>query len=286
MELTGTDAACARCGQTVRAEFRYCPWCGAKRLNTMPAGQSPVGFAIQFPVSNHPALSAVLTAAQKRGALEEIVSSGELVYRVSFGETELLGLAQLAALADRLPAKAVLRAGREMVWEDAFGFLPCYLQRQMHENPENHCFGEETRGTFNLWGCIRVGLPFSVEGEWCRWGQFEGETTRFRFDTQRFRQEIEHRLGSVKLCPALTTDFARSVLDVFPEAVDPHRERDWTFVQARSGEEGMSVVVRTGFGGRERITVLGVGPRGRGASREILAKVSAARGRKRPSLLA
>jgi hypothetical protein len=224
----------------------------------------------------------VLTAARKRGILEEVVSSGELIYRVSFGETELLGLAELAALADRVPSKTILHAGRELAWDRAFGFLPCYLQRQMHENPENHCFGEEKRGTFNLWGCVKLDLPFSVEGEWCRWGRFEGETTRFTFDTERLTKEIEQRLGSVKLCPALTTSFTRSVLGALPESVDPHRDGDWMFVQARGDQPGMSVVVRTGFGGKERIRVLGVGPRGRGASRDILAKVSGARGRRRP----
>ncbi len=285
MRSTSTRLTCAHCGEPVRPEFRFCPWCGRKfgRIGTPapPDAAHTVSedVVIQFALSDHPSLQPLLAAARKRAGYSERVQVQETVCRVPFAETELLALAEFGALADRLPEKRVYYRADEVPWNNVFGYLRCYLQRQMHENPESHCFGEEPEGTFNLWGCARVGLPFNIEGEWCRWGSFEEGTTRYRFDRARLQSELRRRLAKVRFCPALTRGFAESVLDVFPETVDPHRDKDWSFVQAAPGEPGMPVVVRTGFSGKERINVLGVGPRSRGAAREILGKAR----RRRPA---
>jgi hypothetical protein len=283
---TKVSLTCERCGKPVEAEFRYCPWCGRafQQASAAPSAPSPSrapdAVLVQFAPTDHPSAVPLRAAARKRPGFREAGVGGVTVYQAPFGGHELVELAELGALVERVPRKQVFLAGTEVPWTQVFGFLPCYLQRQMNENPESHCSGEESRGTFNLWGCVRADLPFSVEGQWCRWGSFDRGTTLFRFDVGRLREELERRTAEVRFCPALAPGLARSVLEVFPEAIDPHHDKDWTFVQARPGEPGMSVVVRTGFSGKERITVLGVGPRGRGAARDILAKVR----RKYPSV--
>jgi hypothetical protein len=276
MDELAVDLACASCGQSVEKEHKFCPWCGQRLVQapTKPRAQQPQRLVIQFPAGPHPSLTQALKVARSHASFREVETPDGTVYRVSFAETALVATAELAALADRLLQKKVYVRGREARWEEIFRFLPCYLLRQMHEKPENHCFGEEKEGTFNLWGCLQAELPFSAEGAWCTWGKFDQGTTRFRFNRGRLRNEVDGRLIKVRYCPALTPDFVNSVLRAFPKTVDPRADRDWTFIQARAGQEGMTVVVSTGFGGKERITVLGVAPRGRGAARAILSKAS------------
>ncbi len=284
MRATTVSLRCQSCGKPVRADYRYCPWCGAGLPITPPAPRAPShvptldAVLVQFAPSDHPSAAPLLALARKRPGFREARRGDSTVYQVPFEEHELLALVELATAVDRLEGKQVFLAGKEASWSHVFGFLPCYLQRQMHENPESHCFGEEGRGTFNLWGCVRLNLPFGVEGEWCRWGSFERGTTLYRFDLERLREEVGRRMAGVRFCPALAPGFATSVLEAFPHTIDPQRDKDWAFVQAGRDDTGVPVVVRTGFSGRERIAVLGVGPRGRGAARDILAKVR----RKRP----
>ncbi len=161
-------------------------------------------------------------------------------------------------------------------WGDVlWAWFYCFEQREQAPNPASYC--HESRWDArerHPFGCQRAGqLRLTPEADWLRFGALESDGA-WAFDKSRIRHYVLHQLHLYRFCPAVNRPWIDAFLDVFPDRVNPRRERDWAYqTNVMRTSLVVSLEMEAAANGEEWPTpdrIIGVGPRNAEAAASIL----------------
>jgi len=189
----------------------------------------------------------------------------------------LTSLIEAIALADNLKGlrnRKVHLNGQELPWDEVFGFLWCFRQRDHSYRPPAYCFGVED-GELDLCGCKQAGIRWSPMADWLSFGQFTKESL-FVFDKQRIAHSVRENLRQVRLCPYLKMDLVQAVLRLLPQEARVSERAGWKYREDyQESPTSMKVVVKEKEDGdvfTREFYADGVEPIGFDLARDIIAR--------------
>ncbi len=294
--------ACSACGGPLLAEFRFCPFCGREVRASVAAspavgGATPPeresdhagsgftvvvenatpgqGITIEFPPTTAQSFEFALAEAQKLPGFHQVGGDKKALYRVTIDPRETESTLSLVEQMKGWRRRSVYVDGEKVPWDAVFGFLSCHERRRGSYRPDHYCFGYENEWEFNLWGCLKAGMPFTDHAHWFTWGRWLTKKGDWEFDKDRIRHELEKTLYRVRFCPAMQDSLAIAVLDALPDTVNPNRNHNWKFVQSwDKNAQGLRIVIRD-HGFKQTVVMKGAAPNGRGAIEEIMMRLRA-----------
>ena len=248
----GTDivASCPYCRKPIPAASRFCPECGAQ-IETIeqPAGTKlefdypSSGIAIEFPESSSASFSAAIAAAQKAPDFQECERGRKKWFLAAWPNGEIANTMNLIESLKGLRNRKVYVDGEPGTWDEVFGFLSCFRQRQQAYRPVEYCFGMD-ENQLNVWGCKLARMDWTSWAHWLSHGRFRKKDV-FAFDKERIRHELETNLYRVRFCPCLRTKLVTAVLQLLPDEVRVGDRTGWKYNEnCDEGPNSIKVVQR------------------------------------------
>jgi hypothetical protein len=142
---------------------------------------------------------------------------------------------RLAAALSGIRNKRCYREGKEINWDELFGFVWCAEERSKAYRPTEYCFGKADN-QLNPWGCKQARLDWTEWARWFSYGHFEKQgflrgTRVWIFDKPRIRHEILTNLQKFRFCPYLRGPLIDSVLRRLPDQVEVTDGGAWKYSQ-------------------------------------------------------
>ena len=161
-------------------------------------------------------------------------------------------------------------------WGNVLGaWFSCFEQREQAPDPAGYCYlSPWDARELHPFGCQRAGqLRLTPDADWLRFGSLESDGA-WVFDKARMRHSVLHQLHGYRFCPGWNRRWIDAFVDVFPDQVNPRRERDWVYqTNARRTSLVVSLEMEAATEGEEWPTpdrIIGVGPRDAETSAGIL----------------
>jgi hypothetical protein len=194
----------------------------------------------------------------------------KLLNRVMFEESEKENIAELAKLMKGWRNRTIYINGEKVPWNSVFDFLNCYDRRSASYRPDYYCFDYEEDWALNIWGCLHSQMTFNEHSDWFSWGVFDKKGS-FHFDKDRIRHTLEKNLFPYRLCPSMDTERLSHILEIFPDSINPKKDKNWKYILDWNGDmEGGMKVITTQYGENVEVTARGVAPKDRKAAVSIL----------------
>ena len=285
--LSRSPLVCPSCSYPNEPNSKFCQDCGSPlqqqgdssatdasdTSGAEPIFDSPAparsGITIEFPYSTAASFDAAVTRASRFATFRQVGEGKNAIYQVTFQPHQLDDATELVEHLKGWRRRSVYVDGEKTLWDNIFSFASCYERKKACYKPQFYCYGYENDWQFNLWGCIHTGMPFIERAEWFSWGRWIGRGGDWEFDKGRMRHELERALFKYRYCPALDLARVEDVVRVLPDRVNPTKDRNWQFVEVwEPGAEGLVVTVDR-FGFKQKVTMKGVSPKGKGAALQI-----------------
>jgi uncharacterized tellurite resistance protein B-like protein len=280
------EIACPACTKPASAQARFCPSCG-KPLISQDAGSISVGFeipkagyAIEFCESTAAGFTTALDHAKATGTMQTASKNKKTWYLASFLAKQFSNMVPLATALSGMRNRKVYHDGRELAWDEVFGFIWCASQRSTAYRPVEYCFGK-AENRINPWGCKQARMEWTDWAQWLSYGRwhksgFLRSNYVFVFDKERIRHELATNLYRYRFCPYMRTQFTEAVLKQLPDQVEVTPTSDWKYSRAYETLPGaIKVIEREGSGDyvyTSEYYADGVRPKGYGILAEILKK--------------
>ena len=280
---------CPACSAEVSGDAKFCPKCG-KTVSTKDVDPAPLafkipntGYAIEFCDSSAAGFPAALDNAKTASSFTNIVRNKKTWYLASWSEESFEKASQLAQLLSGIKNRKSYHVGKEVPWDELFGFAWCASERSSAYRPVEYCFGKDENHV-NPWGCKQVRMEWTDWSKWFSYGQFRRagilkSTNVWVFDKERIRHEVMTNLHRYRYCPHLRQGLIEEILRVLPDEVEITANSPWKY--SRSYEEvpgGVKIVEvekNNGFEYKTEYYADGVRPKGLGSLEAILKKAFA-----------
>lgn len=232
------SAVCPSCGSEVPGGSKFCPECGTsfseavEVVGTILEFDYPPNYiSIEFAESTAASFPEALEAANKAPDFQSCDRNKKKWYLASWPKDRLPDSLALAGALSGIKNRKVLVDGKVEPWNDVFGFLWCFRERERAYRPVEYCFGIDDK-CLNLWGCKRVGMNWTgYNNDWLSYGKYTNQTV-FGFDKKRIRHELESKLYDVRFCPALRLPLVDAIFELFPERVTISERSGWTYAES------------------------------------------------------
>jgi hypothetical protein len=280
---------CKECQYPNEPNSKFCQECGsalfekisAKAFNSASIVQiielsppSPSGITIEFPYTSAQSFDFAVKEASKFETFEKFGEGKKAIYRINILENEVYRTKELLDHLKGWRKRAVYVNGEKVTWDSVFSFIWSYERKLSSYKPEYYCFGYENEWDFNLWGCMRAGMPFTKHAPWFTYGKWLNNKGDWQFDKERIKHELAKNLHEVRFCPALDAERVKEIIDALPEVVNPTKNENWKFIESYSAETNALVVKTNKYGFEQTIYYKGVCPEGRGFIEELKNKLS------------
>jgi hypothetical protein len=231
------EITCASCGQTAPAEAKFCPHCGAPFTQSSPVPVEmaipKTGWAIEFCESTSSNFSQALTLAQSAPTFSTCVKAKKNWYLAGWPEDQFESCTNLALILGPIRNRKLYQDGKELIWDEVFGFSWCANQRAQSYQPAEYCFGRGDN-RINLWGCKQARLDWAEWGEWYTFGKFKKSATfggqvTWVFDKDRIRHDIMTNIQRFRYCPHLRMNLIDAVINALPEEVLITKTSPWKY---------------------------------------------------------
>jgi hypothetical protein len=291
-DQTKLSVVCPSCKAEMSGDSKFCPKCGkaisqVEAESTTVAFQIPsTGYAIEFSESTAASFSAALEYARSAPSFTSCTRNKKIWYLASWPEDGFEKVAKLAQLLSGIRNRKSYHAGKEVSWDELFGFTWCAGERNTAYRPIEYCFGKgENR--VNPWGCKQAQMDWAEWSRWFSYGQFRRVGLLkgayiWVFDKERIRHEVMTNLHRFRYCPYLRNGLIEAVLHALPDEVDISPKSAWKYSQSYEEVPGCIKIVeieRTGgIEYKNEYYADGVRPRGLGPLEDVLRKAFAEAG--------
>lgn len=280
------EITCPYCSKPTSAQARFCPSCGRPLISqeaasvTVEFDISKAGYAIEFCESTAAGFTTAVDLARATGTMQTATKNKKTWYLASFPTKQFSDILPLAAALSSMRNRKVYHDGKELVWDEVFGFIWCASQRATAYRPVEYCFGK-AENRINPWGCKQARMEWTDWAQWLSYGRWQKSgflrsNYVFVFDKERIRHELATNLYRYRFCPYMRTQFAEAVLKYLPDQVEVTPTGDWKYSRAYEALPGtIKVIEREGTGDfvyTSEYYADGVRPKGYTVLTEILKK--------------
>ena len=285
--LKDQGKACSSCGTSSDINARFCPKCGMSlneaMVNEMVQNELKIpsaGLAIEFAESTAASFPKALEIAKASSGFQNSQRNKKNWYLAVYPSGALTEAIPLSAALSGIRNRRLYLDGKEMPWDEVFGFVWCAERRATAYRPIEYCFGKD-ENRINPWGCKQANMEWTEWSRWFCYGQWEkagifGGKVLWRFDKERIRHELATNLFRYRFCPHLRTDISGSILKHLPETITPESDRDWGYRRGYEQVPGSIKVIEkevsSSFSYKNEYWSDGVYPKGSNGLKDILTK--------------
>ena len=277
---------CPACAAIASPQSRFCPSCGKPFETAEPTPvqlgfEIPIeGYAIEFCESTASNFAMALELAKTTASMQTIGKNKKTWYLAAFSTNNFDGVVALASALSGLRNRRIYFNGKDMIWDEVFGFTWCASRRATAYRPVEYCFGKD-ENRVNPWGCKQSRFEWTEWAAWFSYGHWEKASILrrravFVFDKQRIQHELATALYRFRFCPHMRPQLVEAVLRHFPDRVEPTPNGDWKYNHAYEEVPGaIKVIEREGsdeFAYNTEYFSDGVRPRGHKVLADILKK--------------
>jgi hypothetical protein len=231
--------SCPACSAAVPTQSRFCPSCGTP----LTATESPtvqvdfeiptMGYAIEFCESTAAGFPAAVDKAKATGTMQTALKNKKTWYLATFPSDRFSVMLPIASALSGIRNRRVYHDGKEINWDEVFGFAWCAQQRSTAYRPIEYCFGKD-ENRLNLWGCKQSRMDWTDWSQWFSYGQWQKSgflknTVVFIFDKQRIQHELATALYRFRFCPHMRQPMIEAVLKNLPERVEVSSNGPWKY---------------------------------------------------------
>ena len=270
-----SEIACPSCKVTVLANAKFCPSCGVELGEAIQASATQVEF--KYPakgISIEFAESSSASFGEAAPDFQKCKRERKIWYLASWNRDQVSDAAVLAKQLKGIRNRKAFIDGEPKGWDEAFGFLWCYSQRQEAYRPETFCFGLDEK-RLNVWGCKQARMEWTDWADWFSYGHFRKKDV-FVFDKARIWHEIHTNLHKVSLCPCLRPKLVEQVLALLPAEVSIGSRSGWKYKESYEQTPTSIKVVEKekddGYTYTNEFYSDGVRPVGHAVAKQILTK--------------
>lgn len=276
------EITCASCGQTAPAEAKFCPHCGTPFSQAAPVPVEmtipQTGWAIEFCESTSSNFTQALALAQASPTFAACVKAKKNWYLAGWPEDQFESCTNLALMLGPIRNRKLYQDGKELIWDDVFGFSWCANQRANAYQPSEYCFGRGDN-RLNLWGCKQARLDWAEWGDWYSFGSFKKSgilvgQVAWVFDKDRIRHDIMTNIQRFRYCPHLRMNLIDAVIEALPTEIVVTKNSPWKYKTIYEETPGSIKVVEhersDGVDYKTEYFANGVLPRGLDAANRIL----------------
>ena len=232
-----SEIPCPSCQDLVLANAKFCPSCGVKLGEAIQASAVQVefkypakGISIEFAESSSASFGDALKTAKGAPDFQKCQRDRKTWYLASWDQSQVADATVLAGNLKGIRNRKVYVDGEPKGWDEVFGFLWCYRQRQEAYRPETYCFGMDEK-RLNLFGCKQARMEWSDWSDWFSYGHFRKKDV-FVFDKARIQHEVHTNLHKVKFCPCLRPKLIEQVLALLPAEVSISSRSGWKYKES------------------------------------------------------
>jgi hypothetical protein len=259
---------CFKCKQEIPINSKFCPSCGLDLINhsdgikeTKLDFQIPTwGITIEFCESTSATFSDAIKTAKLNPTFQECVRSKKNWYCVTYQNDKMLDLLKLVDNLKGMRNRKVYIKGESIQWDEVFGFLWCFQQRQQAYKPEEYCFGLDEK-RLNIWGCKQAQMDWTDWSEWLTYGKFT-DKNNFNFDKKRIFHELKTNLYQIRYCPHFMGKYIEAIMSTFPNDAKVTEGGPWAYKENYQQTPGAMKIVRKSDFFTQEIYVDGVKPVG------------------------
>jgi hypothetical protein len=277
---------CPNCSVSVPSQSRFCPTCGASLsatdvTSTQVDFEIPkVGYAIEFCESTAAGFPTAVEIAKSTGKMQIASKNKKTWYQVTFPDDQFCAMIPLATSLSGMRNRRVHHDGKELNWDEVFGFAWCAKQRATAYRPIEYCFGKDDN-RLNPWGCKQSRMDWTDWSPWFSYGHWQKSgflknTYVFIFDKQRIQHELATALYRYRFCPHMRPKIIEAVIKYLPEKVEVTNNGPWKYSRCYEEVPGSIRIVEKQGSGSYTFTNEyysdGVRPVGLSAFTEILKK--------------
>jgi hypothetical protein len=277
---------CPTCSNAVPAQSRFCPSCGAALASTeSPSMQVDFeipqqGYAIEFCESTAVGFPAAVDIARSTGTMQKAIKNKKTWYLATFPPDRFDEMVPIASSLSGMRNRRVYLDGKDMNWDEVFGFTWCSSQRSTAYRPSEYCFGKD-ENRLNPWGCKQARMDWTDWANWFSYGQWQKtgflkNNFSFIFDKKRIQHELATALYRFRFCPNMRTTLIEAVLRNLPDKVEITSRGPWRYNRCYEEVPGSIKVVEkeesSGFSYTNEFYSDGVCPRGHDVYADILKK--------------
>jgi hypothetical protein len=251
--------SCPACSTAVPTQSRFCPSCGAALTATeSPSVQigfeiPPQGYAIEFCESTAAGFPAAVDIARSTGTMQTATKNKKTWYLATFPSDQFSAMVPIASSLSGMRNRRVYLDGKEMNWDEVFGFTWCATQRSTAYRPIEYCFGKD-ENRLNPWGCKQSRMDWTDWAQWFSYGQWQKSgflknAVVFVFDKQRIQHELATALYRFRFCPHMRSTMIEAVLRNLPERVEVTSNGPWKYNRCYEEVPGsIKVIEKQGSG--------------------------------------
>jgi len=280
------EITCPSCSMPTSAQARFCPLCGKPLISqdtaSIPCGfEIPqAGYAIEFSESTAAGFTTAVALARATGTMQTATKNKKTWYLTSFPTKQFSDIVPLATALSGMRNRKVYHDGKELTWDEVFGFIWCATQRATAYRPVEYCFGK-AENRINPWGCKQARMEWTDWAQWLSYGHWQKSgflrsTYTFVFDKERIRHELATNLYRYRFCPYMRRQFAEAVLKHLPDQVEVTPTSEWKYNRAYETLPGaIKIIEREGSGDYAYTSEYysdGVRPKGYAVLTDILKK--------------
>lgn len=285
-DIASHEITCPSCSKSASAQARFCPSCGQPLISQDAASIvvefdiPKMGYAIEFCESTAAKFTTALDLAKATGTMQTASKNKKTWYLASFAVNHFSDMIPLATALSGIRNRKVYLDGKELAWDEVFGFIWCATQRATAYRPVEYCFGKSDN-RLNSWGCKHAQMDWTDWAQWFSYGRWQKTgflrtNYIFVFDKDRIRHELATNLYRYRFCPHMRTQFTEAVLKHLPDQVEVDPNGDWKYSRSYEALPGsIKVTEHEGSGDYVFTTEYysdGVRPRGLGCLADVLKK--------------
>lgn len=200
---------CPNCQKQVSSDVKFCPQCGTAIKNPKQSENTNIAFeypsegiSVEFAESTSATFELALKCASSAPAFQTIFRGNKKWFLATWPKSEIRKTIDLADNLKGMRNRKAYVDGKEIAWDELFGFLWCFRQKQSAFNPLSYCFGVGNHA-INLWGCKQIQMDWADWAGWLCHGRFIKEDV-FLFDKAKIAHELKTNLHRFRFCPSIT----------------------------------------------------------------------------------
>ena len=276
-----SEIPCPSCQDLVLANAKFCPSCGVQLGEAIQASAVQVefkypskGISIEFAESSSASFGQALETAKKAPDFQKCQRGRKTWFLATWDQSQITDAAVLAGYLKGIRNRKAYVGGESKGWDEVFGFLWCYGQRQEAYRPKTYCFGMDEK-RLNLFGCKQARMEWSDWADWFSYGHFRKKDV-FVFDKARISHEVHTNLHKVKFCPCLRPKLVEQVIALLPAEVSISSRSGWkykeTYEQTPTSIKVIQKEKEDGYTYTNEFHSDGVKPVGHAVANQILTK--------------
>ena len=276
-----SEIPCPSCQDLVLANAKFCPSCGVQLGEAIQASAVQVefkypskGISIEFAESSSASFGQALETAKKAPDFQKCQRGRKTWFLATWDQSQITDAAVLAGYLKGIRNRKAYVGGESKGWDEVFGFLWCYGQRQEAYRPKTYCFGMDEK-RLNLFGCKQARMEWSDWADWFSYGHFRKKDV-FVFDKARIFHEVHTNLHKVKFCPCLRPKLVEQVIALLPAEVSISSRSGWkykeTYEQTPTSIKVIQKEKEDGYTYTNEFHSDGVKPVGHAVANQILTK--------------